>query len=73
MNATPDDLDFMPETHAAEIEAVPVSLHLILWLTAGFLIVALVWAGYATLDEVARKVGRDPYDGRELLVRASSA
>ncbi len=58
MNATPDDLDFMPETHAAEIEAVPVSLHLILWLTAGFLIVALVWAGYATLDEVARAEGR---------------
>ena len=58
MNARPEELDFMPETHAAEIESVPVSLHLVIWLSVAFLVAALVWAANAKLDEVARAEGR---------------
>lgn len=58
MSTRPEELEFMPETHAAEVESVAVSLHLVLWLTAGFLITALLWAANATLDEVARAEGR---------------
>jgi adhesin transport system membrane fusion protein len=52
------DLDFMPETYAAEVESVPVAIHAVLWLTAIFFISAIVWANFATLDVVARAQGR---------------
>lgn len=52
------DLDFMPETYAAEVESVPVAMHAVLWLTAIFFISAIVWANFATLDVVARAQGR---------------
>jgi adhesin transport system membrane fusion protein len=52
------DLEFMPETYAAEVESVPVAIHAVLWLTAIFFISAIVWANFATLDVVARAQGR---------------
>lgn len=53
-----EDFQFMPETSAAEIESLPLSLHLILWVTVVFLAIALIWANYAELDEVAHAEGR---------------
>lgn len=53
-----DDIQFMPDTHAAELESLPAPLHAILWLTVIFLIVAIVWANLATVEEVARADGR---------------
>ena len=38
-----EDFQFMPETSAAEIESLPLSLHLILWVTVVFLAIALIW------------------------------
>ncbi|MCB1646209.1 MAG: HlyD family type I secretion periplasmic adaptor subunit [Pseudomonadales bacterium] len=52
------DIAFMPDTHAVEIEAVPLTYHLILWVSAIFLITAVVWANLAEIDEVARADGR---------------
>ena len=52
------DIDFMPETYAAEVESLPVAAHAVLWLTAIFFISAIIWANFATLDEVARAEGR---------------
>ncbi|MDG1835672.1 MAG: HlyD family type I secretion periplasmic adaptor subunit, partial [Pseudomonadales bacterium] len=52
------DIDFMPETYAAEVESLPVAAHAVLWLTAIFFIAAIIWANFATLDEVARAEGR---------------
>jgi adhesin transport system membrane fusion protein len=52
------DIAFMPDTYAAEIESLPISSHAILWITAAFVIIAIVWANFATLDEVARADGR---------------
>ena len=52
------DIRFMPDTYAAEIETLPVTTHAILWLTAAFVLVAIIWANFATLDEVAHAEGR---------------
>ncbi len=52
------DIAFMPETYAAEVEALPLTGHLILWITALFVVVAIVWANFATLDEVAHAEGK---------------
>ncbi len=49
----PVDVRFMPDTYAAEVESLPISLHSIVWITLAFLIIALIWANFATLDEVA--------------------
>jgi adhesin transport system membrane fusion protein len=52
------DIDFMPDTHAAEIESLPMASHMILWLSAAFVFIAIIWANFATLDEVAHAEGR---------------
>jgi adhesin transport system membrane fusion protein len=53
-----EDIDFMPDTYAAEVESMPIAIHSILWVSVAFLVVALVWANFATLDEVAHANGR---------------
>jgi adhesin transport system membrane fusion protein len=57
-NVPREDISFMPETSAAEVESLPLSMHLILWITVAFIFFALVWANFATLDEVAHADGR---------------
>lgn len=52
------DIDFMPDTYAAEVESLPITSHLILWASAIFVVIAIVWANFATLDEVAHAEGR---------------
>ena len=51
-------LEFMPETHAAEIERLPFTAHLILWVSLVFLVTAIIWANFASIDEVAHAEGR---------------
>ncbi len=48
----------MPDTYAAEVESTPLISHAILWVSVVFLLVALVWANFARLDEVAHADGR---------------
>ncbi len=52
------DIEFMPDTYAAEVESLPLASHLILWVSAAFVLIAIVWANFATLDEVAHAEGR---------------
>ena len=52
------DAAYMPDTYAAEIETLPLASHAILWLTVAFLVIALIWANLAMLDEVAHADGR---------------
>ena len=52
------DLEFMSDTHSAILENPPFSSHAILWVTALTLIVAIVWANFARIDEVAHAEGR---------------
>ena len=53
-----DDIRFMPDTYAAEVESLPISTHAILWLSVAFVLIAIVWANFATLDEVTHAEGR---------------
>ncbi|MCB1694375.1 MAG: HlyD family type I secretion periplasmic adaptor subunit [Pseudomonadales bacterium] len=53
-----DDVRFMPDTFAAEVETLPIAMHAILWLTLVFFVTALVWANLANVDEVAHAQGR---------------
>ena len=52
------DLEFMPDTYAAEVESLPLAAHLILIISAVFLITAIVWANLANITEVAHADGR---------------
>ena len=52
------DREFMSDRIVAETEAAPLISHGIVILTALFVITALIWANYASLDEVARAQGR---------------
>ena len=52
------DLDFMSESSAAAMQSVSSRSHWILWSTLGFLLVALVWASQAHVDEVTVGQGR---------------
>lgn len=52
------DLEFMSDTRAAITRESHFLASGVLYLTAIFLVVALVWAAFATLDEVAVGVGR---------------
>ena len=58
MNEHKSDLRFMPDTYAAEVETLPIISHAILWSTAVFVLVAIVWANFAMLDEVTHAEGR---------------
>ena len=70
MTANPlHDVDYMPDTYAAEVETVPTRLHLILWTSTVVLVAALVWARFATLDEVARAEGRVIPSGQVQVVQ----
>lgn len=53
-----EDLIFMPETYAAEVETLPTSMHAILWVVAFFIFSAIVWANLATVDQVAHAEGQ---------------
>lgn len=64
-----EEIDYMPETFAAEVETVPISLHLIVWIAVIFLVTALVWANFATLDEVARAQGQVIPSGRVQVIQ----
>jgi len=48
----------MPDTYAAEVESTPVAAHAILWVSVVFLVVAIIWANLAKLDEVTHADGR---------------
>ncbi len=48
----------MPDRVVAETEAAPLFTHGIVLLTALFVVSSLVWANYASLEEVARAQGR---------------
>ncbi|MFT7684754.1 MAG: adhesin transport system membrane fusion protein [Candidatus Azotimanducaceae bacterium] len=52
------DIEFMPETHAAEVETLPFAAHAILWSSVVFLFTAIIWANFASIDEVSHAEGR---------------
>jgi adhesin transport system membrane fusion protein len=53
-----EDQRFLSDVNAANLYELPLQSHLILWFSVIFVVVALVWAGFATLDEVTRGEGK---------------
>ncbi len=53
-----EDIAYMPDTLAAEVERLPVLSHAVLWLTLIVIMTGITWANIATVDEVAHAEGR---------------
>lgn len=53
-----EDQDFLTDVNSANLYGTSTQSHLILWLTFSFVICAIIWANYATLDEVTRGSGK---------------
>lgn len=54
----PSDVEFMTDVTAAMTRTTPIRYHMILWISAIFILVFLLWADNATLEEVTRGQGR---------------
>jgi len=53
-----EDQDFLSDVNSATFQGASIQSHLILWLSFSFVIIAFIWANYATLDEVTRGAGK---------------
>ncbi|MAW27446.1 MAG: hemolysin secretion protein D [Gammaproteobacteria bacterium] len=53
-----EDIAYMPDTVAAEVERLPILSHAVLWLTLIVIVTGITWANMATVDEVAHAEGR---------------
>ena len=53
-----NDIEFMTDTSGAVLEDAPYSANIILWCAALFFSIAILWAKYATIDEITRGEGR---------------
>ena len=52
------DRAFISNVHDSSFYVVPLKTHIILWISFIFVVIALVWANYAKLDEVTHGSGK---------------
>ncbi|HWR79900.1 MAG TPA: HlyD family type I secretion periplasmic adaptor subunit, partial [Pseudomonas sp.] len=52
------DLEFMPEVEGAMLEDSPKLARITVWATCSLLIIAVIWAYLAELEEVTRGEGK---------------
>lgn len=53
-----EDANYVTDIYADVLYRSPLQSHIILWLTALFTLIAIVWANYAMLDEITRGSGK---------------
>lgn len=53
-----DDLPYLTDVNAANQYGVSIFSHILLWLTFAFVVIAIIWANFAMLDEVTRGSGK---------------
>jgi len=53
-----DDVNYMSSTHAVLVQTTPSGARIIIWAMLLFIIVAIIWASFASLDEVTRGAGK---------------
>jgi len=53
-----DDVNYMSHTHAVLVQTTPSGARVIIWAILVFIIIAVIWANFATLDEVTRGSGK---------------
>ena len=53
-----DDVNYMSSTHAVMVHTTPSGARIIIWAVLLFIFIAIIWASFATLDEVTRGSGK---------------
>ncbi|NOR69412.1 MAG: HlyD family type I secretion periplasmic adaptor subunit, partial [Methylomarinum sp.] len=53
-----EDQAYLTDVNSANLYGASIHSHIILWLAFSFVICAIIWANYATLDEVTRGSGK---------------
>lgn len=53
-----EDAHFITDVNSASLYGASVKSHLILWISFAFVVIALIWASFAELDEVTRGSGK---------------
>lgn len=56
-NAGAEDLHYMPSVSEALLEQAPKGARTLLWCMVVFVVIAIAWASWATLDEISRGEG----------------
>jgi len=52
------DETYVTDVNAASLYGASIQSHLILWLSFSFVVIAIIWANFAELDEVTRGAGK---------------
>ncbi len=53
-----EDVNFMSHTHAVLVQTTPSGARVIIWAILAFIVIAVIWANFASLDEVTRGSGK---------------
>lgn len=53
-----EDQAFLTDVNAANLYGASIQSHVLLWLSISFVVIAIIWANFATLDEVTRGSGK---------------
>ncbi|MEW4983522.1 MAG: HlyD family type I secretion periplasmic adaptor subunit [Cycloclasticus sp.] len=53
-----EDQPYITDVNAASLYGASIQSHIILWMSFSFIVVALIWADFAELDEVTRGSGK---------------
>jgi adhesin transport system membrane fusion protein len=53
-----EDQAYLTDVNEANLYGASIQSHIILWIAFSFVIIAIIWANYATLDEVTRGSGK---------------
>jgi len=53
-----EDQTYITDVNAASLYGASIQSHIILWMTFSFIVVAIIWAHFAELDEVTRGSGK---------------
>jgi len=53
-----EDQEFLTDINSANRYGASIQSHLLLWISFSFVIIAIIWANFATLDEVTRGAGK---------------
>ena len=53
-----NDVNYMSSTHAVMVQTTPAGARIIIWAMVLFIVIAIIWASLATLDEVTRGAGK---------------
>ncbi|MBL4743218.1 MAG: HlyD family type I secretion periplasmic adaptor subunit [Cycloclasticus sp.] len=69
INQHAEDQAYITDVNAASLYGASIQSHIILWVSFGFVICAIVWANFAELDEVTRGTGKTVPSGHIQVIQ----